>query len=108
MPVYGSVFSNVGASLNSRKKDRQHGTVMIETRTLVSFNFTNVGFLKIDVEGFERTVLNGARDHIARARPTILVEMEEGHTGERFVASLAFMDQFDVWVETYSLTTRTS
>lgn len=96
VPVYGSVFSNVGASLNSRKKDRQHGTVMIETRTLDSFNFTNVGFLKIDVEGFERTVLNGARDLIARERPTILVEMEEGHTGEPIEASHAFMDQFDM------------
>jgi FkbM family methyltransferase len=94
VPVYGGVFSNVGASLNPRMKNRNHGTVSVPTRTLDSFNFTNVGFLKIDVEGFEKTVLRGAAELIARERPVILVEMEEGHTGEPIEQSHAFMEQF--------------
>ncbi len=96
VPIYGGVFSNVGASLNPRMKGRQHGSVTVETRTLDSFNFTNVGFLKIDVEGFEKAVLRGATALIARERPVILVEMEEGHTGEPIEASHAFMTQFDM------------
>lgn len=96
VPIYGSVFSNVGASLNPLMKGRRHGTVAVETRTLDSFAFTNVGFLKIDVEGFEKSVLLGARDLIRRERPTIMVEMEEGHTGEPIEASHAFMTQFDM------------
>lgn len=94
VPLYGNVFSNVGASLNPRKKDRQHGTVLVQTRALDSFGFTNIGFLKIDVEGFEKTVLAGARELIRRERPVILVEMEEDHTGEAIETSHAFMDQF--------------
>jgi len=34
----------------------------------------NVGFLKIDVEGFEQQVLQGARNTIARCQPFIYVE----------------------------------
>ncbi|MCA0199825.1 MAG: FkbM family methyltransferase [Proteobacteria bacterium] len=96
VPIYGSVFSNVGASLNPLMKGRNHGTVSVPTRTLDSFNFTNVGFLKVDVEGFEKTVFNGAVELIRRERPVIQVEMEEGHTGEPIEASHAFMAQFDM------------
>ena len=36
-----------------------------------------VGFLKIDVEGYEQAVLNGAGCTIERCRPNVLVEIEE-------------------------------
>ena len=36
-----------------------------------------VGFIKIDVEGHEQAVLDGAVETIARCRPRILVEIEE-------------------------------
>lgn len=38
-----------------------------------------VGFMKIDVEGFESTVIEGGLDLLRRHRPTILVEAEERH-----------------------------
>jgi len=96
VPIYGKNFTNAGASLSTLKKEGQHGAVTVQTRTLDSFNFTNVGFIKIDVEGFERTVLTGAAETIRRERPTILVEMEEDHTDEPIEASHAFMNQFDM------------
>ena len=37
----------------------------------------HVGFLKIDVEGFEQAVLDGAQGTIERCRPNVLVEIEE-------------------------------
>lgn len=43
--------------------------------TLDSFQFPNVDWLKVDVEGAEARVLTGARETIARCKPTIIVEV---------------------------------
>lgn len=45
-------------------------------------NLTNVGFMKIDVEGHEYAVIDGARGLLARCRPNLLVEILEGR-GDR-------------------------
>jgi FkbM family methyltransferase len=52
------------------------GGDQVELRTLDSFNLRRVSFLKIDVEGYENNVLEGARRTIARnSRPPILIEI---------------------------------
>lgn len=43
---------------------------------LDSFNFQDVDFIKIDVEGFEENVLRGATETIARFGPTVIVEQK--------------------------------
>jgi FkbM family methyltransferase len=63
---------------------RTHGqftkmrTYDVEVRTLDSFDLHDVRFIKVDVEGSEREVLDGARATIARERPTILLELLSG------------------------------
>jgi len=51
----------------------------VETRTLDSFAIDDVNLIKIDVEGHEESVLNGARATIERCRPVLVVETEERH-----------------------------
>ena len=46
------------------------------TGRLDDFELGDVGFVKIDVEGHEFAVLQGASELIARDRPTVLVEIE--------------------------------
>ncbi|WP_224813481.1 FkbM family methyltransferase [Hasllibacter sp. MH4015] len=46
----------------------------IPVRTLDSFALQDVAFIKIDVEGMQDAVLDGARDTIARCRPTMVIE----------------------------------
>jgi len=54
----------------------------IEIRTLDSYNFTNVDVIKIDVEGFEVPLLDGARDTIISNKPWI--QIEANNSGKRY------------------------
>jgi FkbM family methyltransferase len=51
----------------------------VETRALDEYALTNVGFIKIDVEGHELAVLDGATQTIAASRPNLLVECNDDH-----------------------------
>jgi FkbM family methyltransferase len=59
----------------------------IDVRTLDSFGFEFVDFLKIDCEGYELAVLQGAVETLQRCRPTIIVE-QKAHTpgGQKHLA----------------------
>ena len=51
----------------------------VELRTLDSFGFQNITFIKIDVEGHECSVLGGASATIEAQKPSLLVEIEQRH-----------------------------
>lgn len=44
----------------------------------------NIGFIKIDTEGFEDNVIKGAQKIISRDRPVIMIEIEKRHNQESF------------------------
>jgi len=73
-------YSNQGASLSKVKVNGEHGVVQVQTRTLDSYNFINIDFIKIDVEGHELNVLKGAVKTLKRNKPILLVELSESHT----------------------------
>ena len=87
-------YANLGASLSRKKVKGEHGIVQIEKRTLDSYALDNVGFIKIDVEGYEQTVLKGAKETLMHCRPTILIELEERHTG---VTIESLIEQVEVY-----------
>jgi FkbM family methyltransferase len=49
----------------------------IECRSLDSFDLRDVDYIKIDVDGFEIPVLQGARETLKRNNPVINIEMKE-------------------------------
>ena len=81
VPQTSSGYSNQGASLSAVKVSGRHGVVNVKTSRLDDMSIDNVGFIKIDVEGFEKQVLEGARETLRRDQPNLLIEMEEAHTG---------------------------
>lgn len=60
-------------SLNT--SDTTHRTMKIQMKTLDSFHLSNIGFIKIDVEGFEKEVIMGAQETLkSNCYPPILFE----------------------------------
>ena len=53
-------------------------------RTLDSFAVESVDFIKIDCEGYEDRVIEGASDTIKRCRPTIIVEQKQHIMSQTF------------------------
>jgi FkbM family methyltransferase len=60
--------------INIEKADDK-SKLIINIETLDSFNIDNVSFIKIDVEGHERKVLEGCINTIYKYKPTILIEI---------------------------------
>jgi FkbM family methyltransferase len=49
--------------------------VQVDVKTIDSYGFQDVGFIKLDIEGYEKFALEGAQDTIARCRPTLQLEI---------------------------------
>ena len=52
---------------------------LVEVRSIDSFGFDDVDLMKIDVEGFEQSVLFGAVETIEKTRPVLIIEIEQRH-----------------------------
>lgn len=72
-----SLKSTFKLNRNSHVKEEE----TIETKTLDSFNITNVDLLKIDVEGFEQEVLQGASKALKNV-DYLLVEVSLDRSGD--------------------------
>jgi FkbM family methyltransferase len=83
--------SNQGSSLSAAKPMEHFIPLEVETRRLDDLGLGDIGFIKIDVEGHEREVLAGAAQTIGRDRPTLLVEIEEAHTGIPLIQSIEWV-----------------
>jgi len=69
------------------------GTYEVPVEPLDSYGFENVGFMKIDVEGFELEVLKGAAETIARCKPVMYIEddrYEKSRALREYIYSLGY------------------
>lgn len=55
---------------------------LVPLRALDSFNFQGINLIKIDVEGHEYSVIEGAVGTIVSSRPAMLIEIEQRHSGK--------------------------
>lgn len=71
---------------------RISGVGDIPMRTIDSYNFDEVDFIKIDCEGYEVFVLRGARETLLRCKPVIIVEQKRDMSEQFGVPKLAAVD----------------
>ena len=86
------------------------GSHSVRTKRIDDMGFTDVRFIKIDVEGHELAVLNGARRIIERDHPVLFVELEERMTDINgtiaMMAGLGYEARFvmnNVWTSSTSM-----
>jgi len=86
-----SMWTEQGSSGNTQVR----GDGEIEMRTLDSYGLEEVDFLKIDCEGYELFVLQGAVQTLQRCHPTICVEQKPrvlGNFGFKSPEAVAFLE----------------
>lgn len=88
IPKSAKGYSNQGASLNYDKVGEAYGEVAVEMRRLDDEGHEDIGLIKIDVEGHEFAVLEGARETIKRCRPVLLIEIEQSHNKRPILESI--------------------
>lgn len=54
------------------------GTIDVPVRKLDSIPLPRVGVIKIDTEGYETPVLQGAKETIAKNKPRLIIEVHKG------------------------------
>lgn len=77
------VTLHTGESSSGDTYIKEGGEHPAEMRTLDSLGLTDIDFVKIDAEGFERFILLGAEQTIRRDKPCIIVEQKPGK-GKQF------------------------
>lgn len=75
-----------GLSMGTREGMTKYSSV--EVRTLDSFNFQEVKLLKIDVEGMEKMVLDGAKETITRCKPIMYIENDRPEKSQELIKTI--------------------
>jgi FkbM family methyltransferase len=67
---------------------------MVPIKTLDSYMFKNVSFIKIDVEGHEFKLLEGSHETISSSKPAMLIEVEQRHNSQSIFDIFSFLENF--------------
>ena len=72
-------FATLNRKIYYNKKFRKFRKIKVKTKKLDSFNFKNISFIKIDVEGHEINLLNGSKATFKLNKPDCLIEVKKGN-----------------------------
>jgi FkbM family methyltransferase len=90
----GRVLHLGGALAPDRAPDARTLCFEVDVRTLDSYGFTDVRVIKVDVEGSEMDVLEGARNVILHDRPALIVELLTGAHSNPVAVTQTICSQF--------------
>ena len=96
VPKMQRSYGNNAGSLEVGQLSCNHEELIrftVPTRRLDDENLSQVGFIKIDVEGHERQVLLGAQQLISRDRPVLLMEIIDSLIEGEAIESIRFVEQ---------------
>jgi FkbM family methyltransferase len=80
--------TGIDAEASFRKLSGSQNSILVPVHKLDDYKFQDVSFIKIDVEGYEIEVIQGASKTIDANKPVILVEIEERHLIDKSIQNV--------------------
>ncbi|MDV2996524.1 MAG: hypothetical protein N4J56_006178 [Chroococcidiopsis sp. SAG 2025] len=79
IPLVDNFLYDQLGSLEEKAVPQGSKTYQVPLKILDEQGHTNVGFIKIDVEGHEAATIDGAKNLLIAQRPNLLIEIEQKH-----------------------------
>ena len=80
------------ASIHPDNEFNESKKVKVKMERLDNIHIKNIGFIKIDVEGHELEVINGAKETIIKDKPVLLVDIEKRHSKRSVEETINFIN----------------
>ena len=83
------LFKLGSATIHTDNKFENFKSIKVQKNKLDNINLKeNIGFIKIDVEGHEQSVINGGLQTIKKNMPVMLIEIEERHSKKPIIQTI--------------------
>ena len=90
---YEELYKLGAATIHNENKIKEFDGIKVKKAKLDDIlNDKIISFIKIDVEGHEKEVINGSKNIIINNRPTLLVEIEERHSNHPVNETIKFIN----------------
>ena len=91
--IFEEYYEMGKATIHNENNIENYENFEIQTKTIDELSFDNkISFIKIDVEGHELEVIEGAKNTIKRDKPVLLVEIEKQYTKKEVAESINFIN----------------
>jgi FkbM family methyltransferase len=81
-------YDQLGSLKQQDSTSEKTKTFTVPLKRLDDQGHTNVGFIKIDVEGHEEAVIDGAIALITQQRPVLMIEIEQKHHTDKDISEI--------------------
>ena len=90
---YEEFFEMGRATIHDKNEFNEFRSFDVNVKKLDNLQFENpISFIKIDVEGHEIEVIEGAIETINKNKPILLVEIEERHSKKKVIDTIKFIN----------------
>jgi FkbM family methyltransferase len=91
---YEELYKLGAASIHTNNTFDKYHSIKVEKKKLDDIlPNKKIGFIKIDVEGHEKEVIEGALNIIKKNRPVLLVEIEERHSKNKVTDTINYINK---------------
>lgn len=91
--IFEEYYEMGRATIHNENNFENYENFKIKTKTIDELSFDNkISFIKIDVEGHELEVIEGAKNTIKNDKPILLVEIEKQYTKKEVAESINFIN----------------